>query len=241
MHRPERFGKTKDQKPPTCTNRPPTAVSGMRRPRISTNLAISADGKITSVAGRSADWTSHEDFLRLVELRQNADALLIGRGTLAADRMTMTLPDSDRQPLRCIVSGSGALDPDHPIFSKPGGDIHLLVTGDPPAGPSPTVAERLTVHHGTLAAFLETLARDHAVSRLHCEGGGQLICALAALDLIDDFHLTLAAHTLFGGREARTATGVPGDFLPESLAFDISHFEPQAAEGECFVTYTRRR
>jgi riboflavin biosynthesis pyrimidine reductase len=213
----------------------------MRRPRISTNLALSADGKITSVDGRAANWTSREDFLRLLELRKSADALLVGRGTLEADRMTMTIPDCESQPLRCIVSRSGALDPEHPIFARAGGAIHLLVTGDLPAGPPPTVAARVTLHRGTLAGFLEKLARDHGVARLHCEGGGELIRELAALDVIDDFHVTLAAHTLFGGRDARTATGLPGEFLPESLAFDISHFEPLAAAGECFVTYTRRR
>jgi 2,5-diamino-6-(ribosylamino)-4(3H)-pyrimidinone 5'-phosphate reductase len=241
MNGPSRFGKSKDQNPTPCTNRPQAAISGMRRPRISTNLAISADGKITSVEGRSADWTSREDFLRLLDLRKNADALLVGRGTLEADRMTMTVPDSESQPLRCIISRSGTLDPEHPVWARPGGDIHLLVTGDAPAGPPAALAAHLTLHHGTLAGFLETLACDHGVARLHCEGGGQLIRALAELDVIDEFHATLAAHTLFGGKDARTATGVAGGFLPKSLAFDISHFEPQAATGECFVTYTRRR
>ena len=63
------------------------------------------------------------------QLRENADALMVGRGTLEADRMTMTVPGKSTQPLRCIVSRTGAIPPDHPLFHKAGGPIHLLVTG----------------------------------------------------------------------------------------------------------------
>lgn len=209
----------------------------MPRPRVSTNLAISADGKISSVRRIASGWTSRDDHARLLDLRKNADALLIGRGTLDADRMTLTSP---RNPLRCIVSKSGNLDPTHPIFSTPGGDIHLLLT-DPnsPARPA-GLAENITVHHRTLGEFLEILASHHEVRHLHCEGGGSLIRSLAEINAIDDFHLTLAGHTLFGGLSAPTATGVPGDFLPKSAEFEISHIASRPDLGECFLSYTRK-
>lgn len=208
----------------------------MVRPQISTNLALSVDGKISSSPPRPAGWTSRADHARLLELRENADAILVGRGTLESDRMTMTVPGNSIQPLRCIVSRNGEMDPDHPLFSKPGGDIHLLVTGEFTGTEIPGV----TVHRQSLAEFLETLVTEHHVKRLHCEGGGQLIRALAELDAIDEFHMTLAGHTLFGGLDAVTATGIPGDFLPRSVEFRLSHFEPRAVEGECFLSYTRR-
>lgn len=150
--------------------------------------------------------------------------------------MTLTVPGKTEQPLRCIVSRSGKLDPAHPVFSKPGGGIHLLVTGDL-AG---DVDLELTVHRQTLAGFLETLAIDYHVRHLHCEGGGELVWALAELDVIDEFHLTLAGHTLFGGFAASTATGIPAEFLPKSVGFKISRFDPRPAAGECFLSYTRR-
>lgn len=209
----------------------------MQRPWISTNLAISADGKITSAQKIPSGWTSAEDHSRLVDLRKNIDALLIGRGTLETDRMTLTVPDQEIQPLRCIVSHSGILDPDLPIFAKTGGDIHLLVTGDQLPPPNPKV----TLHQQDLQDFIAALHADHQVKTLHCEGGGQLIRALAELDLIDEFHLTLAGHTIFGGLKANTATGLPTDFLPNSRGFKISHFQPRPNLGECFVTYTRCR
>ena len=201
----------------------------MPRPRISTNLAISADGKISSSPPRPSGWTSRADHARLLELRQNADAILVGRGTLEADRMTLTVPGKDRQPLRCIVSKKGIFDPSHPLFTSPGGEIHLLVTGEA-AGP-PVL--NTTHHHASLAEFLTILATQFDVRHLHCEGGGRLIRALAELDAIDEFHLTLAGHSIFGGLQAATSTGIPLEFLPRSLGFRLAHFDPRPEQGDC--------
>ena len=213
----------------------------MQRPHISTNLAISADGKISSVAGIPSGWTSKADQARLLELRQNADALLVGRGTLESDRMTLTVPGKSLQPLRCVVSRSGKFDFSHPLFQKPGGAIHLLTTGEFPSETQECPFDRIAFHHRSLADFLETLALEHGVKSLHCEGGGQLIRALAGLDVIDEFHLTLAGHTLFGGLRAPTGTGIPAEFLEATRNFSISHFEPRPELGECFLSYTRAR
>jgi 2,5-diamino-6-(ribosylamino)-4(3H)-pyrimidinone 5'-phosphate reductase len=207
----------------------------MVRPRISTNLAISADGKISSDPPRPSGWTSSADYTRLLELRGNADALMVGRGTLESDCMTLTVPGKAVQPLRCIISRMGKLDPTHPIFRKEGGAIHLLATGNSEVLAPPQV----TVHRRSLAEFLVDLGEKWQVGHLHCEGGGQLIYELAALDVIDEFHLTLAGHTLFGGQGAPTATGLSADFLPQSGRFALSHFQPLA--GECFLSYTRLR
>lgn len=211
----------------------------MLRPRISTNLAISADGKISSAQGIPSGWTSADDHRRLLDLRKTADALLVGRGTLEADRMTLTVPGAARQALRCIVSRRGQLDPKHPIFEKHGGDIHLLVTGDAAPTLPAAIREKVMLHTMPLSHFLTRLAQDFGVKTLHCEGGGQLIRELAEMDVIDDFHLSLAGHTLFGGLNAPTACGILGDFLPKTRLYEISHCEPRGAE--CFLTYQRLR
>ena len=199
---------------------------------------MSADGKIASVRRQASGWTSKADFDRLLALRVPADALMVGRGTLDADRMTLTVPDAARQPLRCIVTRRGVLDPEHPVFARDGGPIHVLVTGE---GGVDGLPESVRVHRGHLRGFLEALGREHAVRRVHCEGGGELVRALAELDLVDEIHLTWAGHTMFGGREAPTVTGVPGDFLPASRAYELTHFEPRADDGECFLTWRRTR
>lgn len=212
----------------------------MRRPKISTNVALSADGKISSVKGLPSGWTSRADHERLLILRENADALLVGRGTLESDQMTMAVPGKRFQPLRCIVSKSGKVNPAHPIFQSFGGAIHVLATeyqGEEEHKALPGA----TYHRQSLPEFLETLALHHAVKNLHCEGGGQLIQALAELDVIDEFHFTLAGHILFGGLSAPTACGLPGEFFSPARNYKISHFEPHPELGECFLSYTRER
>ncbi|WP_193210535.1 RibD family protein [Luteolibacter marinus] len=203
----------------------------MNRPFLSLNLALSADGKISSVERRPSGWTSGEDHARLLDLRKGVDALLVGRGTLEADRMTMR---SAGDPWRCVVSRSGRFDPDHPLFHTPGGPVHLLVT----EGKLPEVPG-VTAHRGSLAGFLSMLA-EAGVKRLHCEGGGELVKSLAELDAIDEIYLTWAGHTLFGGREAPTLSGVPGGFLPASHDFELVGFDPRPDLGECFLSYRRK-
>ncbi len=211
----------------------------MQRPRISTNLAISADGKISAVARIPSGWTSKQDHARLLELRENADALLVGKGTLENDRMTMRVPGKTTQPLRCVVSRGGDFDAEQPLFHSTGGDIHLLVTDRESMGLPEIARPNVTLHAQSLADFLERLALTYAVKNLHCEGGGQLIRALAELDVIDEFHLTLAGHTLFGGKDATTPTGVPAAFLPATRLYEMSHFEARPDMGECYLSYIR--
>lgn len=212
----------------------------MQRPHNSINLAISADGKITSVDRRPSGWTSKKDHARLIELRQSADALLVGMGTLIADRMTLTCRGKITQPLRCVISRGRTIDPDHPIFHREGGPIHLLITGEKIPPVDERINEKVTVHHMTLERFLDHLKTHLGIENLHCEGGGELIRSLAEIDAIDEFHATLAAHTIFTGAAAATATGAINAYLPHSIVFEIKHFEPNAELGECFLSYKRK-
>jgi riboflavin biosynthesis pyrimidine reductase len=144
--------------------------------------------------------------------------------------------------LRCIVSANGAFDSSHPIFHQAGGAIHGLITRADARPPlAPELQRKITLHQQPLTGFLNTLRTDLEVRHLHCEGGGQLIHALAALDAIDEFYLTLAGHTLFGGLAAPTATAIPAKYLPQAVAFELTHFESLPELGECFLSYRRKR
>ena len=79
-------------------------------------MAMSLDGKATSVSREPTDFMSGEDRRRMFELRAQADALVVG-ATTALDYETMGIPDpalraarlhrgQREHPLRVIVSGS---------------------------------------------------------------------------------------------------------------------------------------
>lgn len=216
----------------------------MTRPTILINFAITADGKVSTVNKDPAHFTSKRDLQRLLEIRLRADAILIGRGTLEADAMSMTIPSELRppaQPLRCIVSRSGNFDRAHKVFLTRGGALHLLATDSAEDyDPSPYEAAGAKVHESSLPDFLTTMSKAHGVKTMLCEGGGTLVKALAELDAIDEVNLTFAGHTLFGGADAPTITGHLGDHLPASLEFELTHFEP-LDNGECFLTYRRKK
>lgn len=214
----------------------------MTRPTVLINFAITADGKVSTVNKDPAHFTSKADLNRLLMIRKRADAVLVGRGTLEADNMSITIPSElnpVRQPLRCIVSRSGKFDLAHKVFHTEGGAIHLLATEPAPDyDPSSYEAVGAIVHRGPLVAFLSTLRSQHGVEILLCEGGGTLVRALSELDAIDEVNLTFAGHTLFGGADAPTITGHLAPHLPAALEFELTHFEP-LDNGECFLTYRR--
>lgn len=216
----------------------------MTRPRILINFAITADGKISTRHRTSGRFTSKLDLHRLHEIRKRADAILVGRGTLEADRMSLTIPSElnpPKQPLRCVVSRSGAFDLKHPLFNSQGGAVHLLVThAAADYDPVPWESSGATVHTANLPDFLHRLRTEYNVRTLLCEGGGELVRALAEADALDEIYITLAGHTLFGGVDAPTLTGALGEHLPRSLEFKLTHFEP-LEHGECFLTYSARR
>jgi riboflavin biosynthesis pyrimidine reductase len=202
---------------------------------ISANFAISADGKISSLHHRPSGWTSKQDHQRLLDLRKSADAIFVGRKTLIADNMSLTVPDQAIQPLRCIASASGMLTGEENIFHRAGGDIHLWCQ----QAPSKKLAN-VILHDGSLVDFLTTLHERFHVTKLHCEGGGELMRSLLEIDCIDELHLTWAGHLLFGGKSAPTISGLPGEFFDRSRHFRLTHFEPIEGCDEVFLSYRRQ-
>ncbi len=204
--------------------------------KVILNFAISVDGKIGASSGGASKFTSKKDLERLWEIRKTADAIMVGRGTLEADHMTLTIPTEVRpakQPLRIIVSRKGQFDFKHPVFHKEGGEIHLLSTGTPLKNPPPSIS----AHQMPLGTFLKYCKETLYIKTLLCEGGGELVRSLAELNVITDIHLTLAGHTLIGGAGSPGILGLLKTHLSKSQKFKLTYFEP-FDNGECFLSYT---
>lgn len=203
------------------------------RPKLTVtlNLALTADGKISTTGRSPAHFTSPADLARLLTLRDQADAILVGRATLEADQMTMT--GKEKHPWRCVISRSGRFDPEHPFFHTEGGPRHLVIDGDTPDPDLPA-----TLHRTNLAGFLDHLRHHPNINTLLCEGGGSLVKELFALDVVDEINLTWAPHTLFGGAQAPTLTGPPGDFLPASRQYQLVEMTASRND-EVFLTYRK--
>lgn len=181
-----------------------------------TNFAVTLDGHAT-IEGRSGQIGSERDTEALMALREQSDAVLVGAGTIRAERYGRLLPDPERrsrrernglsqEPLAVVVSARLDLPWDIGIFTE-GGRV-LIVTsadGDPPGTP---VSVRVERHDGSvdLAAALRSLRTERGVRLLLCEGGPRLHGALHAGGLVDELFVTIAP-VLGGGDGPRLLEG----------------------------------
>jgi len=224
----------------------PRKRAPLPRPFVTANFAITADGRISTRNLTPASFSSPRDKRRLLEIRAACDAILVGARTLAADTMTLGVPAELRKknrrtgpPLRVVLSNSGRIDPALRIFQKPGAPIVIFSTRRMPASTRAWLSEKADLFlHETAAVnlplALATLRADYGIKRLVCEGGGTLLRSFAAGDLLDELHLTLCPR-IFGGRAAPTLTGLPGSFLPASVALRLVEMLPIG--DECFTRW----
>lgn len=224
------------------------------RPRVIANFAITADGKVSTRNRTPANFTSPRDKKRLLEIRAQADAILVGRNTVATDTMSMTIPDRalrarrrakglPAQPLRVLVSHRGRLDPAWKVFKTPGAPRIVFST----TRMSPALRRALRplcelhlfdLDAVPIASVLSALRKIYGVRTLLCEGGPTLLRSLIEIGALDTLHLTIAP-VVFGGAEAPTLTGTNPDFLPS-----IAHFRLESLRqigGECYLRYWAAR
>lgn len=225
------------------------------RPFVLVNMAMTADGKIATANRRIHTFGSRRDLAHLYELRATADAVMCGARTAGADvtlgpggpkyrRLRLRLGLAEYN-LRVLVSGSGSLDPELPLFAKRFSPIIVLTTRR--AGPErlrrlAAVADEVVVA-GTrevdFTAALAHLLRHWGVRRLLCEGGGELNDALFRADLVDELHLTICPF-VFGGRAAPTiADGVGLPRLAGARRFRLTR--ARRVGGELFCVFARVR
>lgn len=221
-----------------------------KRPFVTANFAVTADGKITTRNHTPSDFSSREDKRRFLGIRAMGDAVVVGRGTLEGDQMTMGMPDRSLRdertrrgqapyPIRVILSNSGRIDPEHRVFAEDFSPIHIFSTKKMPATVQRKLEKVCTVHghEGAsvdLPAMLMELKSRHGVERVVCEGGATLFRAMLEKELIDELFITLCP-LVFGGAKAVSLTGVPGDFLPASVQCRLAAME--VIDEECFLRY----
>jgi riboflavin biosynthesis pyrimidine reductase len=192
------------------------------RPRVATAMIASADGR-AAVAGRSVGLGHPADRALLRELRTAVDAIVVGPGTLRAERYANLLDDDQRarraalgrdpEPVVATITRSGNVPAEIPLFAEPRARIQVYTEA---AGAE--VAARgahVDVHRfprggARPAAALEHLAAARGVRSVLCEGGPTLLRAFVAEECVDDLLLTLAP-LLAGGDAPNVLEGLPLD------------------------------
>nr|WP_307849530.1 pyrimidine reductase family protein [Qaidamihabitans albus] len=201
--------------------------AGLSGPWVQANFVSSADGAV-SVGDRSAG-LSHPADKRIFALgRDLADVVLVGAGTVKAEKYRgaragelrverrRRLGLSDVPPI-AVVSGRCTITPDDPIVADTVVPPIVLTTESAPAHRRADLAaagaEVLTAgeHSVDLRAALGALG-EMGLRRVNCEGGPHLFATLVAEDLVDQLCLTIAPLLAGAGADrivAGRATDVP--------------------------------
>jgi 5-amino-6-(5-phosphoribosylamino)uracil reductase len=223
------------------------------RPRVLVNFASSLDGKINPAPGRRQGRfmmsRQREDLRRMIALRAEADAILIGASNLRADDPDLAVPADDRAARRA----RGAAEPRRMLVTSDGaGVVPTMKMFDPARGgpaivfhPARMPAEART-RLGAAAELVELGAErvpigellawsaGRGVATLLCEGGGELVAQLFAARAVDELYLTLVPR-LLGGARAPTLAGGAG-FAPDEIP-DPTLVSVERLGNELFLRY----
>jgi riboflavin-specific deaminase-like protein len=214
------------------------------RPLVAVNFAATVDGRAT-IGGVSGPIGSATDTSVLAGLRTRFDAVMIGAGTMRAERYGRLLPSQEQRerreriglphdPLMVIVSGRLDLPWDAPLFTDGGGRV-LIFTASEAEPPETATPLRIVRHEGfvNLVEALRHLRQERGIRALLCEGGPGLHGELEGGGMVDDLFLTIAPK-LAGGEAPRIVEGE----LPSVADLELAWLLEQ--DGELFARYRRR-
>ena len=217
----------------------------MSRPFVYVNMAMTVDGKITSATREYPRFTSPRDRETMDRLRAEADAILVGAGTMRADNPKLyvrsTAMRDYRQALgkpagldKVVVSAKLDLPDDCRFFDDRHGGAKILATiEEAPRERRERLRDAAEIwscgsRRVDLRLLLERLA-ERGVERLLVEGGGETNWQLFQADLVDELHVTIAP-ALLGGRDAPTLLEGIGWTMENQRRLDLRGLERDGDE-----------
>jgi riboflavin biosynthesis pyrimidine reductase len=192
---------------------------------VRANIVLSLDGG-AAFNGKTRPISDDTDLWLLNQLRGYADVVVVGAGTVRAERYGPVRLDTDQREHRreqgygdspppfAVVSARARLDRDLPVFSGHGARP-LLVTVERSRQQAEELADLADVviagdERVDPVAMLAALA-DRGLRRVLCEGGPTLLASFVEHDLVDDMCLSLAPR--FAGPQPVDAVGRPAQPL----------------------------
>jgi riboflavin-specific deaminase-like protein len=211
------------------------------RPYLVLNFATTLDGR-AAISGRSGPIGSETDTEMLQRLRTRVDAVMIGAGTMRAERYGRIVSDPDlrayrertglaHDPLGVLISNRLDLPWDASLFTNGGGRVVVFTASEqePPETETPVTIVRHP-EGVELDRALEWLLRERGIHSVLCEGGPTLHGRLREGGLADELFLTIAPK-IAGGEGPRVLEGALPDIDQVELAWLLE------SEGELFARY----
>jgi diaminohydroxyphosphoribosylaminopyrimidine deaminase/5-amino-6-(5-phosphoribosylamino)uracil reductase len=199
------------------------------RPWIIAKWAMSLDGRLAAASGDSK-WISGEASRAIVhQLRGRVDAILVGRGTVAADDPLLTArPPGPRTATR-IVLGSQATLPLDSQLVRTASEAPVLVAAaaDAPADRTGALRNRgvevwQSKSNDSPARLQELLAElgRRQMTNVLVEGGAKTLSAFFAANLVDEVHAFIAPK-LLGGPPTHVITSAGAVAMAEAMRLHV--------------------
>ena len=205
--------------------------AGDDRPYVVVNMIATLDGR-AAIDGRTAKLGNEGDRALFHRLRAQGDAVMVGAGTIRAERYRPLIRDPELRelrarrglgdPLAVIVSASLRIDAHIPLLADPDSRIVVLTSSPDELEGAVASIEYLRGEGGEempLTSLLQRLRREHGVRSIVCEGGPTLNGSLLLEDLVDELFMTTAPKVV-GGAEPMTI--VSGPMLPQPAEFELA-------------------
>ncbi|MBF6301630.1 pyrimidine reductase family protein [Nocardia amamiensis] len=190
-----------------------------RRVWVRANFVASIDGAVT-VDGRVGGLTTRDDQHILTLLRNLADVVLVGAGTVRVEGYTGLRVNSEIREWRlrlglapvpplAVVSGRAKLDPHSPLFTDTVVPPVILTSADAPVEAKQALRDaggdviELDAGAPDASALLAALVQ-RGLTRILCEGGPTLLGQLISAGELDELCLTTSP-VLVGGSSDRIA------------------------------------
>jgi riboflavin-specific deaminase-like protein len=217
------------------------------RPWALLDMVTTIDGA-TAASGRSKALSSPADREVFHALRTGCDAVLVGAGTVRAERYGAPRPDEGQRarritrglaerPRLIVVSRRLDLDPGLALFTDAVEPPIVVTCAASDAGARTVLAdvgEVIVAGDGDvdLAVGFEQL-RDRGIGVLTCEGGPSLNGALVDAGLVDEVCLSVSP-LVVGGASKRIVAGSP----ESDRRFELAHLLED--DEALFLRYVRR-
>ena len=201
------------------------------RPYVVVNVAMSADGKLSTRERRQVKISGSQDFNRVDRLKAGSDAVMVGIGTVLADDPSLTVKGeecrrhrldrgADEHPIRIVVDSRARIPLKASILHKGSGKRIVAVSEKADKKKIAALQELATVivagkKEVDLATLMDELG-EMGIQRLMVEGGGQLIAGLIRAGLVDEIY-TFIGNIIIGGRDAPTLADGEGCIREEEF------------------------
>ncbi len=198
------------------------------RPYVFINMVSSLDGKAT-VSGSASGIGSKVDRQVMNNLRALSDGVMVGAGTLRAEKISLSVPEHlsrlrsstgrSSQPLAIIASH----DPHPPLHNLLNSKPHNTLNTSDLSSPEELKLE--------MQDILRAIRNSHSIERLLVEGGPSLNHSLLSANLVDEIFLTISPKILGGSTEdistivEGTTENLPGVMNSKLVSINIHQSE----------------